>query len=92
MSNSPFPVRAKYVWNACVGVSPCFAGLGHSTGVLNDFVMHASVNTRIYMVLMENIAILLASMQCSPYTGKPRGLAGCVRLRLLCGEITIPCG
>ena len=28
-------------------------------------------------------------MQRSPYTGKPRGLASCVRLSMLCGEIQI---
>ena len=57
----------------------------------DDYVM-ASVNTQMYMALMENIAILSTTMQRSPYTGKPCGLASCVRLSMLCGEIKIPLG
>ena len=59
--NRPFPIRAKYAWNACVGVLPCLDGLGDSTGVRDDYVM-AGVYTRIYMALMGNISIRLTSV------------------------------
>ena len=52
--NRPFPIRAKYAWNACVGVLLCLDGLGDSTGVRDDYVM-AGVYTRIYMALMGNV-------------------------------------
>ena len=57
-------MRGMHVW-AYYPALPC-----HNTRVRNDYIM-ASVNTQIYMVLMENIAILLTSMQRSAYTRKP---------------------
>ena len=60
-SIGPFPIRAKYAWNACVGVLPCLDGLGDITGVRDDYVM-AGVYTRIYMALMGNISIRLTSV------------------------------
>ena len=59
--NRPFPVRAKYAWNVCVGVQRLHWLGWASTGVRDDYVM-AGVYTRIYMALMGNIAILLASV------------------------------
>ena len=47
--NRPFPVRAKYARNACVG-----------TGVQGDYVS-AKINTQIYMGLMEKIAVFSTS-------------------------------
>ena len=57
-ANRPFPVRPKYAWNACVGV-PLYAWLQYwSKG---DYVS-AKINTRIYMGLMGEIAILSTSL------------------------------
>ena len=53
---SPIPSKSKVCVECMRGRITCFAGLGHKTGMRNDYVM-ASVNTRIYMVLMENTGV-----------------------------------